>query len=163
MNALVTGGAGYIGNSLFHATKKSGFTQEEIAEKIGVSRQTISKWETNETVPDIYQSKKLAQIYNVSLDDLIVLDMDVSEIREMIDKTDEKITEKVNWTEVWGKKYPILVQYQADVNVPNYACRIGVMLDELKQEYHYNEQDAVLVLKDILSHVWKERKKQGER
>ena len=90
MNALVTGGAGYIGNSLFHATKKSGFTQEEIAKKIGVSRQTISKWETNETVPDIYQSKKLAQIYNVSLDDLIVFDMDVSEIREMIDKTDEK-------------------------------------------------------------------------
>lgn len=45
----------------------------------------------------------------------------------------------------------------------NYACRIGVMLDELKQEYHYNEQDAVLVLKDILSHVWEEHKKQRER
>lgn len=38
-----------LGNSLFHARKKSGLSQEEVAEKIGVSRQTISKWETNES------------------------------------------------------------------------------------------------------------------
>ena len=35
-----------LGNSLFHARKKCGFSQEEVAEKLGVSRQTISKWET---------------------------------------------------------------------------------------------------------------------
>ena len=35
------------------------------------------------------------------------------------------------------------------------------MLDELKQAYHFNEQDAMLVLKDILYHVWKTRKKKG--
>lgn len=147
-----------LGNSLFHARKKSGFSQEEVAEKIGVSRQTISKWETNETIPDIYQSKKLAQICNVSLDELIEFDMDVNEIREMIEKDSEKVNEKVNWTEEWGKKYPILVQYQSEVNVPNYAYRLGVLLDELKQEYHYSEQDAMLVLKDILYHVWEMRK-----
>ena len=60
-----------LGNSLFHARKKSGLSQEEVAEKIGVSRQTISKWETNETVPDIYQSKKMAKLYKISLDELI--------------------------------------------------------------------------------------------
>ena len=35
-----------LGNSLFHARKKCGLSQEEVAEKLGVSRQTISKWET---------------------------------------------------------------------------------------------------------------------
>ena len=48
-----------LANSLFHARKKRGLSQEEAAEKIGVSRQTVSKWETNETTPDIYQAKKM--------------------------------------------------------------------------------------------------------
>ena len=83
-----------LGNSLFHARKKSGLSQEEVAEKIGVSRQTISKWETNETVPDIYQSKKMAKLYRISLDELIEFDIDLQEIEEMIDKSDEKLNEK---------------------------------------------------------------------
>ena len=58
----------------------------------------------------------------------------------------------------WGKKYPILLEYQNKVNIPNYAHRINIMLDELKQEYQFNEQDAMLVLKDILANVWKSRK-----
>lgn len=36
-----------LGNSLFQARKKSGLSQEDVAEKLGVSRQTISKWETD--------------------------------------------------------------------------------------------------------------------
>ena len=47
-----------LGNSLFHARKKSGLSQEEVAEKIGVSRLKISKWETNETVPDISNQRR---------------------------------------------------------------------------------------------------------
>ena len=49
-----------LGNSLFNARKKSGLSQEEVAEKLGVSRQTISKWELDETLPDIRQAKKLS-------------------------------------------------------------------------------------------------------
>ena len=48
-----------LGNSLYNARKKSGLSQENVAEKLGVSRQTVSKWETNETLPDIRQSKQL--------------------------------------------------------------------------------------------------------
>lgn len=47
-----------LGNSLFQARKKRGLSQEDVAEKLGVSRQTISKWETDETVPDISRLKK---------------------------------------------------------------------------------------------------------
>lgn len=48
------------GNQSLQRTKKSGLSQEEVAEKLGVSRQTISKWETDETLPDIRQAKRLA-------------------------------------------------------------------------------------------------------
>lgn len=146
-----------LGNSLFHARKNSGMTQEEVAEQLGVSRQTISKWETDETLPDIRQSKRMALLYKVSLDELINFDVDVREIEQCIERTSEETQAKIDWTAAWGKKYPILLQYQSAVNIPNYAARLGGMLDELMQEYKYSQMDAFLVLKDILATVWKER------
>jgi len=92
-----------IGNNLFQARKKSGLSQETVAEKLGVSRQTISKWETNETLPDIYQSKKLSKIYNLSLDELIDFDIDIKEVEEIIKNTKEEVENKINWTNAWGK------------------------------------------------------------
>lgn len=147
-----------LGNSLFHARKRCGLSQEAVAEKLGVSRQTVSKWETDETVPDIRQSKKMAMLYNISLDELIDFDIDMKEIQDAIDRTNEEAEEKINWTNAWGKRYPILLEYQSKVNIPQYAHRIGVMLDELKEEYGFSEQNAMLVLKDILYNVWKNRK-----
>ena len=152
-----------LGQSLFYARKKCRFSQEDVAEKLGVSRQTISKWETDETVPDIYQSKKMAVLYNMSLDELIDFNIDIKEIQETIDKTSEEKEEKINWTNVWGKKYPILLKYQNEVNINNYAFRLNEMLDEIRQQYKFNEQDAMLVLKDILYNVWKNRKNKSDR
>lgn len=147
-----------LGNSLFHARRKCGLSQENVAERLGVSRQTISKWETDETIPDVYQSKKMAVLYHVSLDELIDYDVDLQEIQEMIEKTREDVEEKIDWTSAWGKKYPVLMKYQKEVNLPGYARRLEQMLDELRKECGYSEQDAMLVLKDILYHVWKNRK-----
>lgn len=59
-----------IGNKIMKLRKKLGLSQEELAEKVGVARQTISKWELGETSPDLNQSKELSKIFNVSLDEL---------------------------------------------------------------------------------------------
>lgn len=45
-------------------------TQEELAEKVGVTRQAIAKWEAGETVPDLDKCRLLAAVFGVSLDDL---------------------------------------------------------------------------------------------
>ena len=148
-----------LGNSLFHARKKAGFSQEEVAEKLGVSRQTVSKWETDETLPDIRQSKKMAVMYHVSLDDLITYDPDIQEIQEMIEKTSDKVPDKVDWTKAWSKKYTILAKYQEIVNTSYYARKIALLLKELQDEYQFNDLDAMLVLKDILAGVWQSKRK----
>ncbi len=48
-----------------------GYSQEQIAEKIGISRQAYAKWETGATVPDIEKASLLARVYGVSLDSLM--------------------------------------------------------------------------------------------
>lgn len=85
-----------LGNSLAKARKTAGMTQESVAEKLGVSRQTISKWELDETLPDIRQSKQLATLYGVSLDALIDFDVEVQELTDMIDRVSEETQAKVD-------------------------------------------------------------------
>lgn len=60
-----------IGEKLRKARTHSGLTQEKVAEKIEVSRQTISNWETEKSYPDIINVIKLSDLYFVSLDDLL--------------------------------------------------------------------------------------------
>ena len=50
------------------------YSQEEVAEKIGVSRQAVAKWESGETIPDILNCDALARLYNVSVDNLLHYD-----------------------------------------------------------------------------------------
>ncbi|MBO2535627.1 helix-turn-helix domain-containing protein [Rummeliibacillus suwonensis] len=55
-------------------------TQEEVAERINVSRQVIAKWEKGESTPDIQYCVQLASLYHVTLDDLVNFKDDVSEL-----------------------------------------------------------------------------------
>lgn len=76
-----------LGNKIASLRKKNNLSQEELAEKVGVTRQTISKWELEETTPDIKQAKILSKVFKVSLDELT--DNDLNSI----------LVEKVNNTE----------------------------------------------------------------
>lgn len=58
-------------NRLYELRKKQGLSQEELAEKLGVSRQAVSKWERSEASPDTDNLIALAKIYGLSLDELI--------------------------------------------------------------------------------------------
>jgi transcriptional regulator with XRE-family HTH domain len=74
----------YFGLKLQTLRKKAGMSQEDLANLLGVSRQAISKWERSEALPDLYNAKKIAEVFNITLDDL----MDI-EIRP-IDKDKER-------------------------------------------------------------------------
>lgn len=143
-----------FGENLIRSRKKSGLSQEEVAAKLGVSRQTVSKWELGETLPDIQQAKKLSTLYHITLDELVELDLQVKEIQEVIEKTTEETQKKIDWTAMWAKKYPVLASYPQEVNLEDYVPGLKSMLARLEQEYHYNRQDAFLVLKDILAQIW---------
>jgi len=62
----------YLGENLYMLRKRRGFSQEELADQLGVSRQAISKWERNEAYPDTENLIALAQLYGVSLDALVM-------------------------------------------------------------------------------------------
>ena len=60
-----------IGKKLKDARMRSGFTQESVAEKVIVSRQTISNWENEKSYPDIISVIELSNLYSISLDELL--------------------------------------------------------------------------------------------
>ena len=60
-----------ISENLQFLRKRFHFSQEEVAERIGVSRQAVAKWESGETMPDMFNCMALSKLYNVSLDDLV--------------------------------------------------------------------------------------------
>ncbi|MCC0739459.1 helix-turn-helix transcriptional regulator [Clostridioides sp. ZZV14-5902] len=60
-----------INTNLKRLRKIHQYTQEELAEKLNISRQSVAKWENGESTPDIDSCIKLAKLYNVKLDDLV--------------------------------------------------------------------------------------------
>ena len=74
-------------SGLYHARKKSGLSQEDVAGKLGVSRQTISKWETGTSYPDITLLCPLARALGTSVDALLQFEETLS---------DEEVVRQVN-------------------------------------------------------------------
>lgn len=66
-------------DNLIELRKYHDFSQEELADRIGVSRQTLSKYETGESLPDIEKCKLLADVFGVTMDDLISYNRDEQE------------------------------------------------------------------------------------
>ena len=147
-----------LGNSIFQARKNSGMSQEDVAQKLDVSRQTISKWETGETIPDLAQAKRLAALYRLSLDALTQFDTQLQQVRQAIASISEEKQREIDWTAVWAQQYPVLSTYRQQVCTQKYERSLGALLAQLKAEYGYNDLDAMLVLKDILGHMWTDSK-----
>ena len=148
-----------LGSNLFNARKESGLSQEETAGKLGVSRQTISKWELDETLPDIRQSKKLANLYHLTLDELLDFDADLKEIEEIIQSINPEKEDQIDWSSAWSKKFPILASYPSLSGIKSYVEPIAKIQEMLKSEFHLSDLDAFLVYKDILYRIYKSHQK----
>ena len=92
-----------LGNKILKLRKKAGLSQEQLGEKVNVTRQTISNWELGETTPNTEQLKLLSKELNVSIDEL--LDNDVKDV--LIDKVTN--TEKMSGTILTLIKFLVFV------------------------------------------------------
>ncbi|MBR5682436.1 MAG: helix-turn-helix transcriptional regulator [Ruminococcus sp.] len=68
-----------LADKIIELRKKAGMSQEELAEKLGVSRQSISKWEGAQSTPDLNRILQLAEIFNVSTDTLLKDSIELTE------------------------------------------------------------------------------------
>lgn len=75
-----------IGKTLRETRKKNHLTQQEFAEKFGVTYQAVSKWENNKSIPDISILKRICDIYNLDLNELL-----------SVEKSEEKKAKKPKW------------------------------------------------------------------
>ena len=76
-------------DKLIQLRKKSGWSQEELAEQMGVSRQSISKWEGAQSIPDLEKIIRLAKLFSVSTDYLLtgdIVDKDLLLLSEKLHK-----------------------------------------------------------------------------
>ena len=146
-----------LGNRLLNLSKKSGLSQEDVAEKLNISRQTISKWEMDQTVPELNKAKLLSQIYNVSYDYLVSGNKINNELTSI-----ETLVDEIDWTSAWSEKYPILGTYQGIEGINNYYDKISELYDTLKIQFDFDDTDTVLVLKDILYQKYKSSKKKSK-
>lgn len=69
---------------------------------MNVTGQTISKWENDETTPNIYEVNAALKFLNITIEELLNYDEDISKIEESINKTSEDTISKVDWTKFWG-------------------------------------------------------------
>lgn len=92
-----------IGSKLKKARSEKGLTQEQTADVLGVSRQTISNWENNKSYPDIISVIKMSEIYSISLDHLLKEDNSMNRKQtymEYLEETTNAVKSKRNLEKV---------------------------------------------------------------
>ena len=99
------------------------------------------------------------EIIPLKQNDKELIDKDfMKKIEDIIKNTTEESQNKVDWTKAWSSKYPVLKEYQKEVDIPSYSKKIREMLTSLQEKYGYSELDSMLVLKDILAHEYLDKK-----
>ena len=110
-----------LGEKLKSARKSAGLTQEQLAEKLLVSRQAITKWEADKGIPDIENLKKLSKLLNISIDYLLDSgeSIDLSIMREEINLDAYTYTRKIKgrWNKKAGKKDIIVMEKYPDAEI----------------------------------------------
>ena len=133
-----------FGERLKNYRKTKNFTQEELAAKINVSGQAVSKWEKGDCLPDVYNLKLLARLYRVSIDNLL----------DVGNEGTEKVIETIK---IGGAVFEIIEKPEAilagKIVYENEKMEIGQALDafdESQRQLAFNSViDPVLPICDI--------------
>ena len=127
-----------IGNKIRLMRKRGGFTQEQLASKLGVSGQAVSKWENEIVMPDITLLPLIAEAFGVSIDDLFDLTID-----QKLSRIENRIEIERSFTDEKFKEYENFLIDQLSSTQDRY--RVVSLLAKL---YHHRmESDSTLVSK----------------
>ncbi len=137
-----------IANRLVNLRKENGFSQEQLAEKIGVSRQAVSKWERSEASPDTDNIILLARLYNVSLDELLRTE---DEIPAAVDMPEEEAPPADDEAEISPAESELAEEVSAEeteeiVATAPIETEEIVAETEKKSELSVSENDSTLVI-----------------
>ena len=136
-----------LGGTLFRLRREAGLSQEELADHLGVARQTVSKWEMDLSKPDLPRLQAISRIFQVSYETLLgESGLDPTENWKMM----EAMAEQIDWTAAWAGKYPVLSTYPGFPGIQAFADRMDRLYAEFRETYGTNHQDTVLILKDLL-------------
>lgn len=131
-----------IGEKIIELRKGRSYTQEKLANKLGITRQTLSNWECNITSPDLEQAKKIAEIFNISLDDLVNINLEIDTNKSILNGLIGK--ECFVDCECYDLKYNSLTK-----------CRIiDVNSKYIKIEYTYKKENIIkLIDKNLINSI----------
>lgn len=122
-----------------------------------IDTKNITKLFINDWVISVQDSEMIIGDYNVSYDYLISgsnLSGDITSI--------EMIVDEIDWTSAWSKKYPILATYQGIEGIQPYCQQICNFYDHFKNMFNLNDEDTVLILKDMLYQKFKFENKKNK-
>lgn len=122
-----------------------------------IDTKNIAKLFINDWVIAVQDSEMIIGDYNVSYDYLISgsnLSGDITSI--------EMIVDEIDWTSAWSKKYPILATYQGIEGIQPYCQQICNFYDHFKNMFNLNDEDTVLILKDMLYQKFKSENKKNK-
>lgn len=120
---------------IFYLRKKHGMSQEMFAEKMSVSRQSVSKWETGDATPDINKIIKMGKLFNMTVSEILEYDLlkyltteiDGSKMYESV----YAINEKIAWK---GKKPLAVIVKNVRIITPTWKCAIETILKQILKE-----------------------------
>lgn len=144
-----------LGNKILSLRKDAKISQEQLADKLNVTRQTISNWELGQTTPDIIQANEIAKIFNITLDEF--LDNDIKDILvEKVSKTEKIASETMKNVKIL---FIIIICFLLTFIIINFFILLRKTKDdnnnqELQQSYQeYREYRASLKTKKFLGTI----------
>lgn len=130
-----------ISNKIKELRLKMQMSQDELAAELLVTKQAVSKWESGKATPTVDNLNEMSRTFSCKFEDIV-----------------GENGENVNWTNAWAGRFPILGDYHTFNGIEKYKIQVAKLLDEVSLQYNLSNVDSMLVLKDILYQIYKNKK-----